>query len=185
MITTVPFHLIFGVLVGLAFSACARQQFSGGAAPWGRELAAVLSFEALIVWPVTLYFYLVYPDWSWMYFVDPHKLPTGVGLLVMLGSAMTLMAGYLGGWAILRARKPRILYGVGGGFGLALLIFLIVCRGRFLNNGTFAQYHAGHALSVGEGKLGWAIMVTTPGVLSAAALVGFTLWEQGRRFRAG
>jgi hypothetical protein len=183
VIPTVPFDLIFSVLVGLLFSACARQQFSGGAAPWGRELAAVLSFEALILWPVALYFYLVYPDWSWMYFVDPKKLPWGISVLVMLGYVATLLAGYLGGWAILRARKPRILYGVLGGVALVLLVFAILCRGRLANNGTFAEYHAGTALSAGEGKLVWALGVTSLGVAGAIALVGFTLWEQGKRFR--
>ena len=183
MIPTVPFDLIFSVLVGLIFSACARQQFAGGAAPWGRELAAVLSFEALIIWPVALYFYLVYPDWSWMYFVDPHKLPWGVSFLVMLGYVATLLAGWLAGWAILRARKPRVLYGVLGGGALFLLVFSLLCRARLSNNGTFAEYHAGQAMAVSEGKLVWALGVTALGVAAAVALVGFTLREQGKRFR--
>ena len=75
MIPTVPFDLLFSLLVGLVFAGCARQQFSGGAAPWGRELAAVLLFQAIVLWPVALYYYLVYPDWSWMYFVDARRLP--------------------------------------------------------------------------------------------------------------
>ena len=183
MIATVPFDLIFSVFIGLVFSACARQQFSGGAAPWGRELMAVLSFEAIILWPVALYYYLVYPDWSWMYFVDPHKLPWGVSLLVMLGYVATLLGGYLAGWAILRARKPRVLYGALGGVALFLLVFALVGRGRLANNGTFDEYHAGHAPGVTEGKLIWALAVTALGVAAAIALVGFTLREQGKRFR--
>lgn len=181
MIPTVPFDLIFGLLVGLVFAACARQQFSGGAAPWGRELWAVLSFQAIILWPVALYFYLVFPDWSWMYLVDPRRLPVGVSLLVLLGYAATLLGGYLAGWAILRARKPRILWGVIGGVASAALALVIVGRGRLSSSGSFAEYHAGHALSIGEGKLGWAVGFTSLGVLVAIVLVGRTLWEQGRR----
>jgi hypothetical protein len=168
----------------LVFAACARAQFTGGGSPWGRELAAVLSFEAIIVWPVALYFYVVHPAWSWMYFVDPERLPTGISLLVLLGYVATLLGGYLGGWALLRARKDKILWGVLAAVGLALIVFLIACRSRVAHSGTFEEYHAGHALSVGEGKLGWALAATCTGMAIAIVLVGFTLWEQGKRSRS-
>jgi hypothetical protein len=183
VIPTVPFDLIFSVLVGLVFAACARQQFTGGAAPWGRELAAVLSYEAIIVWPVGLYFYVVFPDWSWMYFVDPERLPWGISVLVFLGYLATLLGGYLAGWALLRARQEKVLYGVLGSVGLVLTIFTVVCRRRLLSEATFDQFRTGHSLSVAEGKLVWAILVTIVGVTGAGAVVGFTLWEQGKRFR--
>jgi hypothetical protein len=143
----------------------------------------VLSFEAIIVWPVALYFCLVYPDWSWLYVVDPQRLPWGVSVLVLLGNAVALLGGYLGGWAILRARKPKVLYGVLGAAGVCLLAFLIAARKRLINHGTFAEYHAGHALSFTESKLVWAVVITTLGVVAAGVVVGFTLWEQGKRFR--
>jgi len=173
------------VLVGLVFAACARVQFSGGAAPWGRELVAVLSFEAIIVWPVSLYYYLVFPDWSWMYFVDPHRLPRGVSILVLLAFVAMLLGGYLAGWALLRAHREKYLYGAVAGVLLSLFVFTLACRGRLVNSGTFAEYHSGRALSITEGKLSWALAVTSLGVFSGIALVGFTLWEQGKRFRSG
>ena len=168
----------------MVFAACARTQFTGGGSPWGRELAAVLSFEAIIVWPVALYFYLVHPAWSWMYFVDPERLPTGISLLVMLGYVATLLGGYLGGWALLRAHKDRILWGILAAVGVALIVFLIACRSRLAHTGTYEEYHAGHALTVGEGKLGWALAAASTGVAIAIVLVGFTLWEQGKRSRS-
>ena len=93
MIPTVPFDLMFSVFVGLLFAGCARTQFAAGAAPWGRELWAVLSFEAIVLLPVGLYYYLVYPDWSWMYFVDPRRLPSGVSVLVVLAYVATILGG--------------------------------------------------------------------------------------------
>jgi len=144
---------------------------------------AVLSFEAIVFWPCALYFCLVYPDWSWMYLVDPHRLPPGSSFLVLLADAATLLGGYLAGWAILRARKLPVLYGALGGVALALIVLTIACRTRLGNHGTFSEFHAGHALSVTETKLVWAMAVTTLGTAAAAALVGFALWEQGKRFR--
>jgi uncharacterized BrkB/YihY/UPF0761 family membrane protein len=181
---TVPFDLIFSVFVGLLFAACARVQFASGTSPWGRELWAVLSFEAIIVWPVALYFYFVHPDWSWMYLVDPRRLPWGIATLVLLAYVATLLGGYLGGWALARARKEKLLYGAVAAAALMLIVFLIAARGRLGHDGTFAEYHAGRALSVGEGKIGWALAATTTGVMIAIVLVGFTLWEQGKRSRS-
>ena len=184
MIPTVPFDLMFSMLVGLVFAACARQQFAGGAAPWGRELAAVLSFEAIVLWPVALYYYLVYPDWSWMYFVDARRLPSGVSILVLLAYVATLLGGYLAGWALLRARRQRLLAGAIGGVTLLMGGFVVACRGRLFTSGSFAEYHAGTAPSVTEGKLAWALVVTAIGVAIAMVVVGLALWEQGKRPRA-
>lgn len=184
MIPTVPFDLIFSVFVGLVFAACARVQFAGGGSPWGRELAAVLSFEAIIVWPVALYFYLVHPAWSWMYFVDPARLPSGISMLVLAAYVATLVGGYLVGWALVRAHKERLLFAALALLGLTLVVVLIACRGRISHAGTYDEYHAGHALALGEGKLGWALAAAATGVAIAMVLVGFTLWEQGKRSRS-
>jgi hypothetical protein len=184
VIPTVPFDLIFSVFVGLVFAACARAQFAQGASPWGRELIAVLSFEAIIVWPVALYYSVVHPAWSWMYLIDPRRLPWGISALVLLGYAATLLGGYLGGWALLRARREKILYGVIGAVGLILVVVLILARRRIGHAGTYQDYHAGHALNLGEGKLGWALAATSTGMAVAIVLVGFTLWEQGKRSRS-
>jgi hypothetical protein len=175
---------MFSVFIGLVFAACARTQFVGGGSPWGRELMAVLSFEAIIIWPVAIYFYVVHPAWSWMYFVDPARLPPGVSLLVLIAYVATLLGGYLLGWALLRARRDRAVYAALAALGLGLAVFLVACRGRLSHAGTFAEYHAGQALTVGEGKLGWALAATSTGVAIAIVLVGFTLWEEGKRSRS-
>ncbi|HEX4462487.1 MAG TPA: hypothetical protein VIA18_31135 [Polyangia bacterium] len=184
MIPTVPFDLILSVFVGLVFAACARVQFANGGTPWGRELAAVLSFEGIIVWPTALYFYLVHPAWSWMYLIDPARLPWGILSLVLLAYVTTLLGGYLGGWALVRVGKEKILFAALAVVGVGLVVFLIVARGRISHTGTFEDFHAGHALALGEGKLGWALAASSTGVAIAVVLVGFTLWEQGKRSRS-
>jgi hypothetical protein len=183
VVATVPFDLIFGFLVGLVFAGCARAQFSGGAMPWGRELVAVLLYEGIIVWPVALYFYFVFPDWSWMYFVDAQRLPRTVSLLVLLGYLVALMAGYFIGWALLRAHKGRYLAGFAAGVAVGLAAFSLALRARLFSVGTFAEFHAGHAASAWEGKLLWSLGVTGAGLCTAIVLVGFALWEQGKRYR--
>jgi hypothetical protein len=184
VIATVPFDLMFSVLVGLVFAGCARVQFGGGVAPWGRELAAVLLFEGIVIWPVALYFYFVFPDWSWMYLVDPRHLPWGTAALVLLAYAAALLGGYVGGWALLRAHRQKALAATVTGAAAALGVFSLVCRGRLLAAGSFEEYHAGRALFLTQGKLIWALVVTGVGVLASMVLVGLALWEQGRRYRS-
>src|SRR5262249_5232624 len=142
VIPTVPFDLILSVFIGLVFAACARVQFAGGGTPWGRELAAVLSFEGIIIWPVALYFYLVHPAWSWMYLIDPARLPWGIVVLVLLAYVATLLGGYLGGWALLRVRKEKALYAALAVLGVTLIVFLIAARGRISHAGTYDEFHA-------------------------------------------
>lgn len=168
----------------MLFAWCARQQFRNGGSPWGRELAAVLSFGGIILWPVGVYYYVVFPDWSWMYFVDPARLPWGASVLVFLGYGITLVGGYLLGWALLRTHQEKVLYGVGGALGLAMLVFMIIYRERLWSHGTFAEYHHDLALPLRESKLGWALPATALGLGGAITLVCFTLWEQGKRFKS-
>jgi hypothetical protein len=184
VIPTVPFDLILSVFIGLVFAACARVQFAQGGTPWGRELAAVLSFEGIIVWPVALYFYLVHPAWSWMYLIDPVRLPWGILALVLVAYVATLLGGYLGGWALVRVGKEKLLFAALAVVGVGLILFLIMARGRISHTGSFDEFHAGRALALGEGKLGWALAATATGVAIAVVLVGFTLWEQGKRSRS-
>lgn len=144
----------------------------------------MLSFEAIIVWPVVLYYEQVHAAWSWMYFVDPERLPSGIVVLVLLAYAITLLGGYLAGWALLRAQREQLLYGALGLTALGLVAMGIALGGRLSHAGTFAEYHAGHAPTLGETKIGWAMAATSTGVVIAIVLVGLTLWEQGKRSRS-
>jgi hypothetical protein len=125
----------------------------------------------------------MYPDWSWMYFVDPRRLPWGVSILVLLGHVATLMGGYLLGWTLLRAHREKVVYGLLAGLALALLTFVLTMQKRIARYGTFEDFHAGRTLALTQAKLGWTLVACSIGVTIAIALVGFTLWEQGKRFR--
>jgi hypothetical protein len=119
-----------------------------------------------------------------MYFIDPARLPWGASMLVLIAYLVTLVGGYLAGWALLHAQRERELYIALGASGLCAMEFLIVCRRRVAHSGSFLEYHSGHALALGEGKLGWALAATTTGVAIAMAMVSFTLWEEGKRSRS-
>jgi hypothetical protein len=169
--------------VGLLFAFAARAQFQNGVSPWGRELFAVLSFEALIAWPVALYFYMVHPDWSWMYFVDPRRLPMGMAPLILLGNVATLLSGYVIGWALLRARRDHAVMATLGALCLLLLIFTLALSGRILTSSTFTQFHLGRLRGGSTGRLGWSLWICGIGTSGAVVSVFLHLREQGKRPR--
>ena len=169
------------MLLGVLFAACARRQFASGSPAFGPELAAVLSIEVLLVWPVTLYCLLVHPDWAWMYLrFDASHVSTGMVVMVLCAEAAALLTGYVGGWAMVRQQRMRLVNYALGALGLATLLFLALAHGRLLRYGSYEDYHAGRALPIGDVKLGWVLVVAILGVASAVALVGWTLYARGR-----
>lgn len=100
--TTIPLNLIVCLGFGLVLAASARTQLLSGASPWRREFSLVLSFASLTVAPAAAALYLSFRDWSWMYLVDPARLPAGLGLAAVLLQTLLVPAGYLLGWLLLR-----------------------------------------------------------------------------------
>jgi hypothetical protein len=177
----IPFDLLFGVLVGLCFAAAAQVQFREGRSPWGRELLAVLSFEGIVAWPTTAYFYLVHPDWSWMYLLDPASLPRGLLALVLAAHAVALVGGYLLGWWMIRRWGQRGAWGAPAGAALVLIIGVLIGHARIFRYGTYASFHRGQWLPLREVKLGWVFAPILLGIAVAVVAVGWTLYSQGRR----
>jgi hypothetical protein len=172
------------VVLGLAFASAAVNQFREGRSPWGRELLAVLSFEAIVLWPVAIYLYLVHPDWSWMYWVDPASLPRGLLGLVLAAWLVALLGGYLGGWALIRRRGQRSAWVALGAGAATWLTAVLVAHARISRYGTYAAFHQGKAVPLGTVKLAWVLPAIVIGVIAAAAAVGWTLYSQGRRVGA-
>lgn len=184
---TIPFNLLFCLLLGLCFTACARTQLESGAEPWRRELGLVLSFAVLTVAPIASYLYLMYPDWSWMYLVPPARLPRGIGLAVVVVTTLMAPVGFLLGWIALRllpGRKDRGLAAVVGVVLCGLITLVALARHRLSVVGRFEDYQS-HTLVrplLGT-KLGFAWLLSAPFLLAAAALVGWYLWGYGRWLR--
>lgn len=71
---------------------------------WFRD---ALLFGLLILLPVGIFFYLQWPDWSWLYFVDPDKLSETVTFFVWLAYPLALVAGFALAALSIRGDSPR------------------------------------------------------------------------------
>lgn len=177
--------MLASALVGLALALAAYWQFEQGRAPFGREAWVPLLFQLLVVTPSVIYLGLAFPDWSWLYLVEPLRLPFGVITLSVIGTAVAELSGYLGGWALLRARRRRELLGVMGVATLALIVAILVLRERLGHAGTYAEYASGQAVPIAERKLGWALSIIGAGTVASLVLAIRFLIEQGQREREG
>jgi len=181
----VPLQLVASALVGLSLSLAAFWQFEQGRTPFGREAWVPLLFHVLFVTPSVIYLGLAFPDWSWLYLVEPRRLPFGTITLSVLATALAELGGYLGGWALLKARRRRELTLAVGLGTLTLIVVMLVLRERLSHAGTYAEYALGQAVPIAERKLSWALSIIGSGTVVGLVLAIRFLLEQGQREREG
>ncbi len=124
----------------------------------------VLTASALV--PAGLTLYVLYPDWSWMYFVNPAQVPLFVGLLlVLLGLFGASAMGFFVTHRLMR-RRPRLLPWTLGGASLLFLVLLVTGRHRLAAVAHYDAFHYGGAsLSLTQSPLLLTLLVVVPAVL--------------------
>lgn len=175
-----PFGLFVASALGLVFAECARRQLARTDQRVARELAAVISYIVMMVLPVSIYLYAAYRDWYWLFMVESRKVPTGLGVLLVLLPGGAMIGSFLGAGALLRLRKQRLLLYIEIAHALFLLVGVITLHGRLLYNGSTLSFRSGAEV---EGRLGWAIGLVLLGLGAGAALVSHALVDEGRRTR--
>ena len=184
MIATIPFDLLLCTLCGLvlAYSARALIRAHTGSFFECAALRVAGVYTALVVWPAALYFYMAHPDWSWMYWVDPHRVPRLTVVLVMIAYGGALVGGFAAGYALVRAGKFMQLFGAMGGVAVVMGLLVGILHRRFFHWGTFDDYRGnGPMYALGQVKLGYSLIVV--GVATACALA-YACWQlhlAGRR----
>lgn len=125
-------------------------------------------FVALVVVPVSVYFYVFHGDWFLLYALDVRGIPSAIALLVFVAQAALGAFGFLLGAALARAQRAGIGYTVVGVCVLAAAAVLPLFRARLSVVGTFAQYRGDFGLHAYGGPLLQAAMVM--GLLLAYAI---------------
>jgi hypothetical protein len=174
--------LLFGI--GFALIARDRIRADGPFAP--PAFLYVVLHTGMIVAPIALYFYLVHPEWAWMYLVDPAKL-SGLAVLPLVVGHAALVGGgwYAGAFMIRTDRKKPLLY-VLGGVALIALIMIALSWARLSHAATYAGWHLGEAGRVGlfSVELGYAVMVGLLAIAGSAVYTALGLIRDRRRVRA-
>jgi hypothetical protein len=174
------------LLVGMVFAWISRDRIRADGPFAPPAFMFVVLHAGMIVAPIALYFYLVHPEWAWMYLVDPAKLSGLAVLPLVVGHAALVGVGwYTGAFLIRTDRKRPFLYGIAG-TAVVSLVFLALGWSRLSHAATYAGWKLGGAARVGlfDVELGYAVIVAMLALVGSAAYVALALHRDRRRVRA-
>lgn len=106
-----------------------------------RYFMALMMLEATIVLPIGIYFYIFYPDWSWMYLVDPLRLNPAVVPMTMAAYPMAAIMGYLVGYYSARGGSDWVTLMFMTFMAIGVVSLFIAAKNQLLWVGTYEQYH--------------------------------------------
>ncbi|HEY4241044.1 MAG TPA: hypothetical protein VGM88_14575 [Kofleriaceae bacterium] len=175
---------LVNLLFGIGFASIGRDRVRADGPFASPAFPLVMLHAAAVVAPVALYFYAVHPAWSWMYWLDPHKL-SGIAVVpLMVAHAGLVVAGWYGAGLLLRRGYGGALLYVGGAISLLLLVLVVVSIQRLSTAADYLDYEAGLGVSLFSVKLGWAFLVCLLALFGSAIYVAIELGRDGRRVRA-
>ena len=144
----------------------------------------VLVFLGLIALPTSLYLYWVHPAWSWLYLLDPARVPPIMVVPVLVAQCVALLGAWRVGAALIRADRDRALLGTLAGAIVTLAAVGLLLSARLGAYGSFQVFEAGAAVGLLEVKLGYVLMAILLGLGAAGAFVAVELLRDDRRARA-
>jgi hypothetical protein len=129
--------LAVGAILALSAHSQIRSAPSVLRGPWFRETTI---FAFLIFLPTGVFFYLQWPDWSWLYYVDSRQVSGLLTGLTWLSYPLSVLVGFLLSALLLRGRRPRLALVVPA-FGVVALIGVTAAAfHRFVHLTTYDQY---------------------------------------------
>lgn len=178
------FIALLNLLCGVGFALAARDRIRADGATATPSFTLVALHAGAVVAPAALYFYVVHPAWSWMYWVEPKRVSLAAGIPLMVGHAALVFAGWFASGFLLRRQFQRaVTYGAGT-LVLATLVLLLLLRKRLLTAADFIGWAAGKGTSIFNVVLGWALLVTLLALFTSAGYVVVELLRDSRRVRA-
>ena len=172
------------LLFGIGFALVARDRIKADGPFAAPAFPLVALHAAAVVAPIALYFYAVHPAWSWMYWVDPHKLARVAVLPLMVGHAGLVIGAWYGASLLLRSGFGGALLFLAGAIGLALLVLVVGGIDRLSTAADYPGYAAHSGKGLFDVQLGWAYVVSLLALFGSAVYVAIELGRDGRRVRA-
>jgi hypothetical protein len=128
-----------GVLAALAARADLR--VSPKPAANSDAFVSFLLYAALVVVPVSVYFYVFHGDWYLLYMVDTARVPSALALIGALAMVVVGAGGFLFGASLVRSQREQWAgAAVGVTVSMALGV-LPLARHRLAVVGSYAQFH--------------------------------------------
>lgn len=175
---------MLNVGLGGTFALCARDRLRADGPFAAPAFYLVLIFAAVVVLPVTLYFHIAHPAWSWLYAVDPVIIPALALVPLVVLHCGSLLAGWYGCARLMRADRGHVAVYLSAGMTLSFVLLALLLHERLGSYGSYADFHSGAASGLMDVKLGYVLVPLGLGVIVAAAYVAVELARDSRRMRS-
>lgn len=150
-----PTLVSFAFAVGVAAALAAGHELRNSPrhALLTAAFKALALFVALLLLPVSIYFYVFHGDWFLLYAIDVRRVPSALALGGLLLEGSIAVLGFLIGTALARAQR------IGAGYALALASLAVAAAvvllwpERLAVVGTFSQHRGDYGLRPYGGAL--------------------------------
>ena len=143
----------FAIGVAAALAGAAELRLSPRHAMLSSTFKAYALFLALVLIPVSVYFYFFQGDWFLLYAFDVRRIPSAIALLGFLGEGAIGVLGFMLGAVAARTQRSNVGYGLVGGAVLMAVLVLVLWPDRLGVVGTFTQYRGDFGLTRYGGAL--------------------------------
>jgi len=176
--------LAFAIASGLAASVAARVELRVSPRPplLTRSFAAWSFFAALVLIPVSVYFYVFHGDWFLLYTLDVGRIPSAAALLGFVLEAGLGALGFLLGASLVRSQREAGALGlVALALGLGAAV-PVLAKERLGLVGSYAEYRGGFGLvTYGDGALLSGTIVMSALMVAALAFLLVRIHFAARR----
>lgn len=150
-----PSLVLFTFVSGLLAALAGRADLRVNPKPIARSPAffAYLFYPALVLVPVSLYFFVFHGDWYVLYLLDTARVPSALVLVACLCEVGVGALGFWLGGLLIRAQREQwagVLVGVVGSLGLAVVP---LAYRRLSVVGSYAQFQGDFGLEPYGGAL--------------------------------
>jgi hypothetical protein len=169
--------------LGFGFALCARDRLRADGPLAAPAFMLVLTFAGVILMPVGLYLYIAHPAWTWMYLIDPDRVPALAIVPMLVLHAGALLGPYFLAARWVRADRPRLLYYAMAGVGVAFVVATAILWRRLFTYGSYSDFAKNTTLDLMDVKLGYVLAAVLLGIFSAATYIALELFRDSRRVR--
>jgi hypothetical protein len=144
-----PTLFVLAFATGMAAAVAGRSELRVSPRPalLTRSFAAYLVFIAMLVIPISVYFYVFHGDWFLLYLVDVRRVPSAVALVGFVAEALVGALGFATASALVRSQREVVAGVILVATLLAGAVVLVLALDRLSVVGSFAQYRGGFGLS--------------------------------------
>lgn len=128
-------------LGGLLAVSAHRQLMGARSAIANRWFRDALIFGTLIMLPTGIFFYLQWPEWSWLYYVDPASVGTAATVAVWLAYPVSVALGFALAAVLVRGDTPRMGLAVPAFGGVLLAVVTALAFSRFITLTNYDEFN--------------------------------------------